>query len=50
MKWLPVFLDAQRGEVLLVGGGELARAKLRILAAAQARIRWHATDGDHDLA
>ncbi len=50
MKWLPVFLDVRRGEVLLVGGGELARAKLRILAAAQARIRWHATDGDHDLA
>jgi len=50
MKWLPVFLDVRRGSVLLVGGGELVRAKLRILLAAQARVRWHATDGDHDLA
>jgi uroporphyrin-III C-methyltransferase/precorrin-2 dehydrogenase/sirohydrochlorin ferrochelatase len=50
MKWLPVFLDVRRGTVLLVGGGELARAKLRILLAAQAEVRWHATDGDHDLA
>ncbi|MCO5132028.1 MAG: siroheme synthase CysG [Xanthobacteraceae bacterium] len=50
MNWLPVFLDLRCGEVLLVGGGELARAKLRILAAARARIRWHVTDGDHDLA
>jgi uroporphyrin-III C-methyltransferase/precorrin-2 dehydrogenase/sirohydrochlorin ferrochelatase len=50
MKWLPVFLDVRRGPVLLVGGGELARAKLRILLAAQAEVRWHATDGDHDLA
>lgn len=50
MKWLPVFLDVRRGPVLLVGGGELARAKLRILLAAQAQVRWHATDGDHDLA
>ena len=49
MKWLPVFLDVRRGPVLLVGGGELARAKLRILLAAQAQVRWHATDGDHDL-
>jgi len=50
MRWLPVFLDVRRGPVLLVGGGELARAKLRILLAAQAHVRWHATDGDHDLA
>ncbi len=50
MNWLPVFLDLRRGEVLLVGGGELARAKLRTLLAAQARVRWHVTDGDHDLA
>lgn len=49
MKWLPVFLDVRRGSVLLVGGGELARAKLRILSAAQAEVRWHATDGDYDL-
>jgi uroporphyrin-III C-methyltransferase / precorrin-2 dehydrogenase / sirohydrochlorin ferrochelatase len=49
MRFLPVFLDLQAGPVLLVGGGEAARTKLRLLAAADARIRWFATDGNHDL-
>ena len=49
MRFLPVFLDLQTGPVLLVGAGDLARAKLRLLAAAGARIRWYATDGDHDV-
>ncbi len=49
MRFLPVFLDLQAGAVLLVGGGEPARAKLRLLAAAGAHVRWFATDGDHDL-
>ncbi len=47
MRFLPVFLDLQAGPVLLIGAGELARAKLRLLAAAGARIRWYATDGNH---
>jgi uroporphyrin-III C-methyltransferase/precorrin-2 dehydrogenase/sirohydrochlorin ferrochelatase len=47
MRFLPVFLDLQAGPVLLVGAGELAQAKLRLLAAAGARIRWYATDGNH---
>src|SRR6266487_4466277 len=49
MRFLPVFLDLQAGPVLLIGAGELARAKLRLLAAARARIRWYATDGNHDV-
>ena len=49
MRFLPVFLDLQAGPVLLVGAGDLARAKLRLLAAAGANIRWYATDGDHDV-
>src|ERR1700710_583505 len=49
MRFLPVFLDLQTGPILLVGGGELARAKLRLLLAAGARIRWYATDGHHDV-
>jgi uroporphyrin-III C-methyltransferase/precorrin-2 dehydrogenase/sirohydrochlorin ferrochelatase len=49
MRFLPVFLDLQSGQVLLVGAGELVRAKLRLLASAGARIRWFATDGNHDL-
>src|SRR5450432_639329 len=49
MRFLPVFLDLQTSPVLLVGAGDLARAKLRLLAAAGARIRWFATDGHHDV-
>jgi uroporphyrin-III C-methyltransferase / precorrin-2 dehydrogenase / sirohydrochlorin ferrochelatase len=47
MRFLPVFLDLQTGPILLVGSGELVRAKLRLLLAAGARVRWFATDGDH---
>jgi uroporphyrin-III C-methyltransferase / precorrin-2 dehydrogenase / sirohydrochlorin ferrochelatase len=49
MRYLPVFLDLQSGPVLLVGAGDLARAKLRLLASAGARVRWYPTDGNHDL-
>ena len=49
MQFLPIFLDLQAGPVLLVGGGEPVRAKLRVLSAAGARIRWFATDGDRDV-
>ena len=49
MRFLPVFLDLQAGPVLLVGAGDLARAKLRLLTAAGARVRWYATDGLYDL-
>ena len=48
MRYLPVFLDLQTGLVALVGQGELARAKLRVLVAAGARIRWYATSAAHD--
>src|SRR5689334_1140459 len=48
MRYLPVFLDLQRGKVLLVGAGDLVRAKLRLLVSAGARVRWFATDGNHD--
>ena len=49
MRFLPVFLDMQTGHILLVGGGELARAKLRLLLSAGARVRWYATDGHHEV-
>jgi uroporphyrin-III C-methyltransferase/precorrin-2 dehydrogenase/sirohydrochlorin ferrochelatase len=49
MRYLPVFLDLKTGPVLLVGAGELARAKLRLLLSAGAWIRWHATDGERDV-
>jgi len=49
MRYLPVFLDLTAGPVLLLGAGELAHAKLRVLASAGARIRWYAGDGHHDV-
>src|SRR6185437_3398130 len=49
MRFLPIFLDLQEGPVLLVGGGELAQVKLRLLISAGAHIRWFATDGTHDV-
>jgi uroporphyrin-III C-methyltransferase / precorrin-2 dehydrogenase / sirohydrochlorin ferrochelatase len=49
MRFLPVFLDLQSGVVVLVGSGDLARAKLRLLASAGARVRWYASGGNHDL-
>jgi len=48
MRYLPVFLDLQTGPVALVGEGELARAKLRMLVAAGARIRWYSSGVEHD--
>ncbi|GLH78412.1 siroheme synthase [Bradyrhizobium sp. SSBR45G] len=49
MQYLPVFLDLKAGPVLLIGAGELVRAKLRVLLSAGADIRWFATDGDFEL-
>ncbi len=49
MRFRPVFIDLQSGVVLLVGAGDLVRAKLRLLAQAGARVRWFATDGNYDL-
>src|SRR5260370_8009035 len=49
MRFLPVFLNLQTGPVLLIGAGDPARAKLRLLAAAGARGGWYATDGNHDV-
>ncbi len=43
MRYLPVFLDATAGPILLVGEGEAARAKLRLLEAAGATVRWYDT-------
>src|SRR5262245_3219365 len=40
MRFLPVFLDLTSGTVILVGSRDHALNKLRLLAAAGARIRW----------
>jgi uroporphyrin-III C-methyltransferase / precorrin-2 dehydrogenase / sirohydrochlorin ferrochelatase len=46
MQFLPVFLDLKAGPIVLVGSGELAHAKLRLLTAAGAKIRWYAAAPD----
>lgn len=49
MRFLPIFLDLQTGPIVLVGQGEAAQAKLRLLLSAGAHVRWYATDGNHDV-
>jgi uroporphyrin-III C-methyltransferase/precorrin-2 dehydrogenase/sirohydrochlorin ferrochelatase len=44
MRYLPVFLDLAAGPVVLVGSGAAALTKLRLLHAANARVRWYRTD------
>jgi uroporphyrin-III C-methyltransferase / precorrin-2 dehydrogenase / sirohydrochlorin ferrochelatase len=46
MRFLPVFLDTCAGVVILVGSGESARGKLRLLRAAGAHVRWFSRDVD----
>jgi uroporphyrin-III C-methyltransferase / precorrin-2 dehydrogenase / sirohydrochlorin ferrochelatase len=44
MRYFPVFLDLAAGPVVLVGSGAAAVAKLRLLSAANARVRWYRND------
>src|SRR5262249_61355597 len=46
MRFLPVFLDAAAGVVIVVGSGEPALGKLRLLLAAGAHVRWFSRDAD----
>ena len=46
MRFLPVFLDACAGVIILIGSGEPARGKLRLLRAAGAHVRWFSRDVD----
>jgi len=46
MRFLPVFLDTCAGVVILVGSGEPACGKLRLLRAAGAHVRWFSRDVD----
>src|SRR6476646_9005026 len=40
MRYLPLFFDPSAGVFILVGSGEPALAKLRLLRAAGAHVRW----------
>src|SRR5262245_1961023 len=44
MRFLPIFLDLASGTIVLVGSGEPALNKLRLLDAAGARVRWFPGD------
>ncbi len=46
MRYLPVFLDLRSATVALVGAGEAAKNKLRLLRAAGANVRWFTDDAD----
>jgi len=46
MRFLPVFLDAAAGVVVLVGSGQPALSKLRLLRAAGAHVRWFSCNAD----
>ena len=46
MRFLPVFLDLARGHVVLVGSGPQASAKLHLLRAAGAHVRWFSPQPD----
>src|SRR3979490_1048255 len=45
-RFLPVFLDTAAGVFILVGSGEPALGKLRLLRAAGAHVRWFSRDAD----
>ena len=46
MRFLPVFLDLARGSVVLIGSGAPVIAKLRLLRAAGANVRWFANGSE----
>jgi uroporphyrin-III C-methyltransferase / precorrin-2 dehydrogenase / sirohydrochlorin ferrochelatase len=46
MRFLPLFLDTAAGVIILVGSGEPALGKLRLLRAAGAHVHWFARDTD----
>src|SRR5262245_8690267 len=46
MRFLPLFLDTAAGVIVLVGSGEPALGKLRLLRAAGAHVRWFARGTD----
>jgi uroporphyrin-III C-methyltransferase / precorrin-2 dehydrogenase / sirohydrochlorin ferrochelatase len=46
VRFLPLFLDTAAGVFILVGSGEPALGKLRLLRAAGAHVRWFPRDTD----
>ncbi len=46
MRFLPLFLDLSKGQVILVGSGAQAIAKLHLLRSVGAKVRWFSPDFD----
>jgi uroporphyrin-III C-methyltransferase / precorrin-2 dehydrogenase / sirohydrochlorin ferrochelatase len=46
MRFLPVFFDLSAGHVVLIGSGAQAIAKLHLLRASGANVRWYAQHPD----
>jgi uroporphyrin-III C-methyltransferase/precorrin-2 dehydrogenase/sirohydrochlorin ferrochelatase len=46
MRFLPVFLDLSSGQIVLVGSGAPAKAKLHLLRSAGANVRWFSQSAD----
>src|SRR5262245_45559708 len=46
MRFLPVFLDTAAGVFALIGSGEAALAKLRLLRSSGAHVRWFSRNAD----
>jgi uroporphyrin-III C-methyltransferase/precorrin-2 dehydrogenase/sirohydrochlorin ferrochelatase len=46
MRFLPLFFDTAAGVVVVVGSGEAALGKLRLLRAAGAHVRWFSGNAD----
>lgn len=49
MRYFPVYLDLDGREVLIVGGGEKALQKLRLLTKTNARLRVVAEEIGNDI-
>ena len=50
LRYFPIFFDLDGRDVLIVGGGEKALQKLRLLAKTTARLRIVAPDVSEDIA
>ena len=46
MRFLPLFFDTSAGVFIVVGSGEPALGKLRLLRAAGAHVRWFSRSAD----
>ena len=46
MRFLPLYFDLRRGRIALIGAGEAAQSKLRLLLSAGARVLWYAERAD----